>query len=169
MSEPNDSCVECRHSTTGRCADHAAQGAFFLAPNDVNVVYLPPPPCPACAAKDAEIGRLREALDKDKTGLTHALTKIRHEIRCRTWLLEGRGPYEWNDDRYKDEAGLMMRACDKIADDALIASGKLAHAALAPPPVAPEKPTFKPIKVLRDMQNPDKLPRSVSERLDEKT
>jgi chromosome segregation ATPase len=70
--------------------------------------------------------KLKDALDRDRTGLAQALNRIINEIRSRSWLLESRGAYEWDDDRYKEEAGLAMREAKNIADDALRASGKLA-------------------------------------------
>ena len=71
------------------------------------------------------------ALWRDQTGLTGALTKIIAAVRSRSWLLEGRGAYEWDDVRYKKEAGLAMREAKNIADDALRASGARAHAGCA--------------------------------------
>jgi hypothetical protein len=79
----------------------------------------------------AEVARLREALDRDRTGLAAALNAVIKEVKCRGWLLDARGPYEWDDDRYKDEAGLAMRTARDIAEKALAASGSLANAALS--------------------------------------
>jgi hypothetical protein len=77
----------------------------------------------------ARIAMLKDAIDRDRTGLAAALSRIIKEIRSRSWILEGRGAYEWDDDRYKEEAGLAMREAKNIADDALNASGKLAQQA----------------------------------------
>ena len=43
-----------------------------------------------------------------------------------------RGPYAWDDDRYREEAGFGMRKCLKIAEDALKASGKIVNEAFHP-------------------------------------
>jgi hypothetical protein len=88
----------------------------------------------ACETCDLlrEVARLRDLLDRDRTGLTRALNMIADEIESRGWLLEGRGPYEWNDDVYKDQAGIAMRACLTIVTEALVASGDLALAGLFP-------------------------------------
>jgi hypothetical protein len=48
-----------------------------------------------------------------------ALNAILTEIKARAWLREGRGPYEWNDDDYRREAGWCMDAVRKIAEEAL--------------------------------------------------
>lgn len=69
------------------------------------------------------------AIDRDQTGLAAALNKIRAHVKGFGWLLEGRGPYEWNDDRYRDEAGHAMRPTIEIAQAALAASGSLADKA----------------------------------------
>lgn len=76
----------------------------------------------------AALQRAAEALDRDRTGLSTALAAIRIVVEGRTWLLEGRGPYEWDDDRYKEEAGAAMREVVQIATRALEASGTLATA-----------------------------------------
>lgn len=69
------------------------------------------------------------AIDRDQTGLAAALNKIRAHVKGFGWLLESRGPYEWNDDRYRDEAGHAMRPTIEIAQAALAASGSLADKA----------------------------------------
>ena len=73
---------------------------------------------------------LRNALDRDKTGLAAALAAIVREVNGRAWIQDGRGSYEWDDDRYKQEAYWAFGAVKKIAVEALRASGNLAHAAL---------------------------------------
>ncbi len=68
---------------------------------------------------------LKRSLEQDRTGMAQALVDVRDEVRSRSWLLEGRGPYEWDDDKYKDEAGQAMRKVAGIAGDALRASGTI--------------------------------------------
>lgn len=41
--------------------------------------------------------------------LQRALQDIDEAVRCRLWVTDGRGPYEWDDDRYKEEAGDALR------------------------------------------------------------
>ena len=48
--------------------------------------------------------------------LFDTLNKMSREIQGRDWLLEGRGPYEWDDDRYKDEAGQAFSAVLEIVE-----------------------------------------------------
>ena len=47
-----------------------------------------------------------------------ALEEIRKAVNGWKWVLTSRGPYEWDDDRYIDEAGYCMRYVLKIADKA---------------------------------------------------
>ena len=83
--------------------------------------------------KDLEIERLKDALHRDRTGLAMALAQVVQAARSRAWLMESRGPYEWDDDRYKDEAGEAIREVIEIAEKALSDSGSLAHKALTIP------------------------------------
>ena len=48
-----------------------------------------------------------------------ALRAILDEIESRKWILDGRGSYEWDDDRYRQETRWVMEAVTKIANDAL--------------------------------------------------
>lgn len=99
------------------------------------------------AARDAaraEVERVRDALHRDQTGLATALERVSNEIAARHWIAEGRGCYEWDDDRYKEEAGAALRLAQQIALDALHASGRLARAALSPAPPPKEDPPCIP-------------------------
>lgn len=78
------------------------------------------------AQLEAQLESAKQAIDRDKTGLSRALLKVQRTVSARMWLLEGRGPYEWDDDRYKDEAGVAMREVVETAMKALIDSGTLA-------------------------------------------
>ena len=79
---------------------------------------------------ELQVGALREALHRDKTGLADALAKVIVEAKARRWVVEGRGCYEFDDDKYRKETGFALDAIEKIAYDALGASGELAHEAL---------------------------------------
>lgn len=79
----------------------------------------------------AQLAALREALDRDQTGLAAALNKIITHVKGFAWLLEGRGSYEWDDDRYREEAGHAMRPVIELATEALAASGAIANSTLA--------------------------------------
>lgn len=50
-----------------------------------------------------------------------ALWEIVSEVKARAWLKDGRGPYEWNDDDYRREAGWCMDAVRQHAENALLA------------------------------------------------
>jgi hypothetical protein len=78
----------------------------------------------------ARVAMLRDALDRDQTGLAAALQKIRDHVRGHSWLLDGRGSYEWDDDRYREEAGHAMRPVIEIAAKALSDSGTIANRSL---------------------------------------
>jgi hypothetical protein len=77
----------------------------------------------------SDISQLEDALHRDKTGLAAALGQIRATVNGRAWVAEGRGPYEWDDDRYKAEAGDALRTVAEIAESALRSSGDLARMA----------------------------------------
>lgn len=86
------------------------------------------------ALQDArrEIVRLKALLNRDATGLAEGLVQCQKAVRSREWVLESRGPYEWDDDRYKDEAGFALREVVEIAAAALKRSGLVADAAFRP-------------------------------------
>lgn len=78
--------------------------------------------------KDREIERLKQALHRDETGLADSLAKVRETLSSYHWLTEGRGPYAWNDDRYKGEVLNMLEEIGGIVDKGLSESGKRSHA-----------------------------------------
>ncbi len=84
------------------------------------------------AALRAEVERLRHALHRDRTGLANAIDAVRTEIRMRMWILDGRGPYEWDDEGYRNEAGEALRTIARICNEALVASGNLVQKELFP-------------------------------------
>lgn len=48
---------------------------------------------------------LVEALEADATDLWAVTNAIKEVIQAKDWIVQGRGPYEWDDDCYKEEAG----------------------------------------------------------------
>ncbi len=78
----------------------------------------------------ARVTDLEDALNRDRTGLAAGLCQVRRAINGRLWLLDGRGGYEWDDDRYRAEAGLAMRESLAIVEQALRASGDVADTAI---------------------------------------
>lgn len=105
---------------------------------------------------------LRELVRADRTGTAKALGEIKKYIHGSMWITEGRGPYEWDDERYKAEAGSALRAVLVLADDALLKSGRIVDAAfkpnLPPPPevcdLCAEPVTHRPTPACRDPQRP---------------
>jgi hypothetical protein len=55
------------------------------------------------------VRELGEQLEFDRTKVADAITAARKALDSRFWLTEGRGSYEWDDDRYRDEFGAAWR------------------------------------------------------------
>lgn len=68
--------------------------------------------------------------DADLGGLATTLKKISKHASGFTWIVDGRGSYEWTDDRYREEAGNALRPIIEMADKAYSRQGE-AIAALA--------------------------------------
>jgi hypothetical protein len=90
----------------------------------------------------AEVARLRALLHRDQTGLAAALGDVVREAEARLWVVDGRGSYEWDDERYRKETGLALRAVIEVARTALGESGKLADSAFHPEHPTPPEPTM---------------------------
>ena len=114
---------------------------------DCDVFFAPARGCSCAVAREirmtrerdealARVAALEAALDRDRTGLAAALASVVREVQARRWIAEGRGPYEWDDDRYREETGAALNAIDKIARDGLAESGRVATAALSAPGAA---------------------------------
>lgn len=95
------------------------------------------PTCSFCEAeaKDAkiavllsEVERLRAALNSDRTGLAAGLVAVLDRCKGGWWITEGRGSYEWDDERYRDETRIAFEAVMQIATLALRESGALVTA-----------------------------------------
>jgi hypothetical protein len=52
---------------------------------------------------DEEVERLQHVLDRDRYIVAAGTTAIQQAISGRLWLFEGRGHYDWDDDRYRAE------------------------------------------------------------------
>lgn len=61
-------------------------------------------PAPAQDGREA-VARLMHVIDRDRYVVAIGLEAIRKAIGGHTWLLEGRGPYAWDDDDYRREFG----------------------------------------------------------------
>jgi hypothetical protein len=51
----------------------------------------------------ARITAIGQQLEADRSTVAEQVTKIKRAIGSRLWLTEGRGSYEWDDDRYREE------------------------------------------------------------------
>ncbi len=63
--------------------------------------------------KDKEIAELKEARD-EREELIKAFDAIRMEFEGRKWLMEGRGNYRYDDEKYKEEVRYIMDAFNEI-------------------------------------------------------
>jgi nitrogen regulatory protein PII-like uncharacterized protein len=72
----------------------------------------------------------RNALNRDQTGLGQALDLITKIAGGYMWVTEGRGPYEWDDVRYREETGTALSTIIATAREALRRSGNLATSVL---------------------------------------
>lgn len=79
-----------------------------------------------------EVERVKALIDRDKTGLSLGLNKIQRIAKRFDWICEGRGPYEYDDDRYRMEVGSLIVQVLTVAAEHLKASGALADEAFHP-------------------------------------
>jgi hypothetical protein len=56
------------------------------------------------------------ANELDRSRIPTALTALNSAVRGRQWVLEGRGPYEWDDDDYRAEFSLWVDDVQQAAD-----------------------------------------------------
>ena len=59
-------------------------------------------PAPGSAGVAEELSAA-QLIERDRSKLADGLAKLWQVLDSREWLGEGRGPYEWDDDRYRDE------------------------------------------------------------------
>ena len=65
-----------------------------------------------------------EALHVDQTGLANSLVKIKELVEGYSWITEGRGPYPYDDDRYREEIGHCLDEISKEVNAALTKTSK---------------------------------------------
>lgn len=78
-------------------------------------------------AAEKEIEFLKDTLHIDQTGLAAGLAQVNKIANGYRWVTEGRGPYEWDDNKYKEEMGNMLDNISEAAIKALNNSGAIAH------------------------------------------
>jgi len=108
------------------------------------------------APLQAEIQNLKNALWQDKSNMAQALSAIIKWADGYEWILEGRGPYEWDDQRYKDEVKGIIIGVTEIARRALSNSGNLVkqvHEGLFEPEQDPQARIAELEEALREIIN----------------
>ncbi|NUP08376.1 MAG: hypothetical protein HOW73_20190 [Polyangiaceae bacterium] len=110
-------CVYCGHAYPPGSPTHGAE----LLKEHIRMCEKHPMREIETALKDA-----RDALNRDRTGLAAGLVDVVTRCRGTFWVTEGRGSYEWDDDRYKAETHVALTEVIAIASRALAASGTLA-------------------------------------------
>ena len=83
-----------------------------------------------CLTLISERNTLREWLHKDQTGLVESLNQIVKTVEGYSWVTEGRGPYAWNDDRYKAEMLTMIQSIKELCTKGLLESRDRMNAGL---------------------------------------
>ena len=76
----------------------------------------------------ALVEQLKNVLHLDRSGLAAGLAECRKIAAGWTWIVDGRGSYEWDDERYQRETDHMITAIIRHCNDVLEKSGNLAHA-----------------------------------------
>ena len=66
------------------------------------------PPEPASAPATDRMAQLHDMLHTDQTGLAAGLENVLRTVAGFRWVTEGRGCYEWDDERYRDEMRSML-------------------------------------------------------------
>lgn len=72
----------------------------------------------------------RNALNRDQTGLAAAMVRVMRCAESYFWVTEERGPYEWDDVRYRQETGTALEMIIFIARAGLTTSGSIADDAI---------------------------------------
>ena len=67
----------------------------------------------AAALSASNTPHLTHIIDRDRYIVAMSLGHIREGLNCHRWLLEGRGPYEWDDDRYRDEFRAWLESVER--------------------------------------------------------
>lgn len=62
------------------------------------------------------IDRLMHAIDRDRYVVAVGIQEIQRAARSRSWLAEGRGPYEYDDETYQKEFGVALDEISKTLD-----------------------------------------------------
>lgn len=74
-----------------------------------------------------QVEMLKDTLHFDQTGLAKALAGIVKLAEGYSWIADGRGPYAWDDDRYKQEVFNILENVKGAAKHGLQLSSAIAH------------------------------------------
>lgn len=64
----------------------------------------------------SELERLEHVIDRDRYIVAAGIVAIETSLKARSWTLEGRGPYEWDDDDYRKEFGIWVNEVYNTTD-----------------------------------------------------
>jgi hypothetical protein len=91
------------------------------------------------AALESEVNRVRDLIDRDRTGLAAALNDVRKHLASYSWIPNGEwGSYDWaqrSEETLRKEIGWCHDAIARVAGEALEESGRRAHEAFNPPKI----------------------------------
>lgn len=68
------------------------------------------------AAAEARIAALEATIEADRTRIIDGVNAVEKVVNEKFWLTQGRGSYEWNDDRYRKEFGEAVRSMLKAVE-----------------------------------------------------
>lgn len=66
--------------------------------------------------KMKRIDHLTHVVDRDRYVVSAGINAVETAVRARQWVLQGRGPYEWDDDDYRKEFGIWMEEVYRVMD-----------------------------------------------------
>jgi hypothetical protein len=89
--------------------DCAAASQRKVCADELGALLAAAQPVPAEGAQAAQF-----ALEHDRTKVAECVTRLKHTLENYHWLIEGRGSYEWDDDRWHQE---FKTACELLQKD----------------------------------------------------
>ena len=81
---------------------------------------------------DAPPAALKRVIEHDRSIVASAVTAIKNELHSYSWLIEGRGSYEWDDDRWHKEFGTACEALRNALEPLVILAGDLSNSPTDP-------------------------------------
>lgn len=71
------------------------------------------------------VERLQAIIERDRTEVARGIVAVRDAIRAREWLRLGRGSYEYDDDRWRDEFGAAIEEIEAAVAPLKAVAGNL--------------------------------------------